>query len=340
MPRYFLHLPEHSDPLPWDPRGGPRPERADTRFFGQVFIAMEALLDDPEIDVYLTFDVEALPSYGDRVVAVVLGDEAARIPRYVHRVKATFKCYGIRPAWDPGLLRAPSMTALLSVAQIGVRWLRWIPGAITYARADIARRGTAASARPILKTIPIGTFNQLDLPILPIADRTTDISFAGSVEHKSSFRQLLGTPKSRVRKDMLAAARELSTQRPNLSVDLGVTASFLDSMAMSPESYSHALMDSKICLAPRGTSAETFRIFEGMRYGCIVVSDRLPKRWFFAGAPIIEVDRWRDLESVAMPILEDPDRLTAWHERTLSWWRDRCAEPAVGRRIAETLNSA
>ena len=41
MPRYFLDLPEESAPIPWDVHAGPRPERADTRYFGAAFAAME-----------------------------------------------------------------------------------------------------------------------------------------------------------------------------------------------------------------------------------------------------------------------------------------------------------
>ncbi len=41
MPRYFLDLPEEPAPIPWDVHAGPRPERADTRYFGAAFAAME-----------------------------------------------------------------------------------------------------------------------------------------------------------------------------------------------------------------------------------------------------------------------------------------------------------
>ena len=101
MPRYFLDLPEASAPIPWDVHAGPRPERADTRYFGAAFAEMERGLRDPDIDVYLTWDTRRLPAYGPRVVAVLLGDEAGRIPRYVDRVRAVFKSYGVRPQPAP-----------------------------------------------------------------------------------------------------------------------------------------------------------------------------------------------------------------------------------------------
>ncbi len=39
-PRYFLDLPEEPAPIPWDVDAGPRPERADTRYFGGAFREM------------------------------------------------------------------------------------------------------------------------------------------------------------------------------------------------------------------------------------------------------------------------------------------------------------
>src|SRR4051794_26778666 len=131
MPRYFLDLPEESAPIAWDIHAGPRPERADTRYFGRAFEAMEAGLRDPDVDVYLTWDTRRLPAYGDRVVAVVLGDESGRIPLYVDRVRAVFKSYGLRPQPASEIRAGAPVTAALELAQRSVHWLRWLPGAAT-----------------------------------------------------------------------------------------------------------------------------------------------------------------------------------------------------------------
>jgi hypothetical protein len=337
MPRYFLDLPEEQAPRSWDPHSGPHPRRADTRYFGAVFLAMEPLLSDPRLDIYLTWDWERLPAYGETVVAVLLGDEVGRIPRYTGRVRAVFKCYGTHPVLGVGAVRDRSLTGLANFVQYGVRWVRWLPSGVGYARLVARARFRGPGSPPAVTTIPLGTYNQLDLPVVPIEQRSTDLFFAGSVEHKASLRHRLG-PKSLTRHDMLTAVRRLAEQRPGLRLDLRLTPDFGASAAAAPGDLSRGLMDSKVCLAPRGTSVETFRLFEGLRAGCVVVAGRLPPHPFYAGAPVIQLDRWSELDRALPPVLDLPAELRRLHGEALAWWRDHCSEEAVGRFLAEKLN--
>lgn len=324
MARYWLDLPEHNVPLQWDPQTGPRPERADTRYFGGVFRYMDAALDDDDLDVYLTWDVRRLPSYGPRVIAIVLGDEAGRVPAYLGQVLAVFKPYGGRPVLRSADGRG--LTSPASAVESLLGRLRALPGELR------ARRLTA----PVVP-IPLGTYNQLDLPIADLADRTTDVFFAGSVVHRRDEHALLGTPKARTRRAMLASLEDLRRRRPALRIDVRLTAGFAESIAGSPEDYSRGLMDARICLAPRGTSLETFRVFEGLRYGCIVIANRLPHRPFYDGAPVVQLDRWKDLpEAVAR--FDDLTTRQRWHRDALAWWRSRCSEQVVGALMARRVN--
>ena len=337
MPRYFLDLPEEPAPIAWDVHQGPRRERADTRYFGGVFEAMEPQLRDPDVDVYLTWDTRRLPAYGERVVAVVLGDESGQIPRYVHRVRAVFKSYGLRPQPAGELRAADPLTGALELAQRSVHWLRWLPGAAGLARMRLERRLSGRALPPDVALIPVGTYNQLDLPLVPMGDRSTDVFFAGSVEHDASVRARIGSPKARSRREMVTAVESLAARRPGLRTDVRLTSGFTASEGAA-EGYSQALMNSRICLAPRGNSAETFRVLEGLRYGCVVVGERLPRFWFYEGSPVLQLRSWDELERVVAPILEDPDEIARLHAESLAWWRDRCSEQAVGRFLAERLN--
>jgi hypothetical protein len=334
VPSYFIDLPEQANPLRWDPRDGPLPQRADTRYFGAALVAMEEHLVERDLDIYLTWNAHRLPGYGRRVVAILLGDESGQIPRYVNRVGAVFKCYGNRPTL--GELR-PDLLGLTALMQGGYRWLRWLPGAINHADGRRRRSIHGERGAPDPFPIPVGTYNQLDLPVRSMGERGVDVFFAGSIAHHGG-RRGISSPKELARTQMLEAVHALVQTRPGVRAEVRTTARFTESAAASATDYSHALMNAKVCLAPRGTSLETFRVLEGLRYGCLVVAESLPQNRFYDNAPLLRLTRWNRLSSLLSTVLDDPLALQDWHERALAWWRERCSEAAVGQYLARSLN--
>ena len=339
---YYLCFPPHwkKEPLAWNPyEPCPEPKRyARTTYLGGAFQVMERHLAHTGLTFYLTPDLGGLPSYGPDIVAVVQEDEAARIPAYVHKVRATFKCYGTKPARPPGLLVRPTFQNLLAHIQFLRNSARRLPGRLRYARQQ-RRDGVG----PPIYTIPLGYANQHTLPVKPIDARAVDVFFAGSVTHKCypawSLKRWFGTPKDLARRQMLAGL-EWATQRlPGLNVDLRLQSNFRDSINASAAAYSEGMMNARICLVPRGASLETYRFFEAMRYGCVTISEALPRHWFYEDTPAIQVMHWRELPDILASLLADPDGLRARHEATLVWWQDRCSEAALGRYFAEKLNA-
>jgi hypothetical protein len=345
--RYLIHLGYADAPKPWalfeDDPDAPSYVRG-------VLREMERRLGPRGLTVYVTWKLDAVPTTGDRVVAVVLGDEWARVPLYAADVLATFKCYGTRPALgrlppDPGL-------ALMLLAKHARTWAHGREGRRRYARATRERRARGEAVPPVYP-IPLGYGNQLDLPVRPLAERATDLFFAGSVAHGEypwyAPQRWLRSPKELARARMLAALETLRARRPEWRVRTTTTASFaLNALhygtpdaatVLGGDAYSHALMDTRLCLAPRGTSAETFRYFEGLRYGCVVLAEPQPPRPFYADAPVVEVTDWRRLEAVAAGLLADPARMERLHRAALAWWRTRCSEEAVGAEMAERVEA-
>ena len=104
--------------------------------------------------------------------------------------------------------------------------------------------------------------------------------------------------------------------------------------------YSDLLAQSCLCVVPRGNSPETFRFFEALRAGCIVVCEALPGHWFYKGAPVITLDRWSDLSRVVPSLVGDPQELERLQLASLRWWRERCSEEAVGRYMADHVRAA
>ena len=107
---------------------------------------------------------------------------------------------------------------------------------------------------------------------------------------------------------------------------------------MSPDAYGRCLVNTKIALSPRGVSHETFRTYEAMRAGCVVVTDRQLSSWFTNGWPIIEVDDWLDVGDLVDGLIDDPVRLTDLSSNTIAWWQEYCSEEAVAHYIVRQLS--
>jgi hypothetical protein len=190
--------------------------------------------------------------------------------------------------------------------------------------------------------VPLGYARQVDIDPNPLDTRRYLISFLGSVEqysvHPLSPRALFDPPKLIERSRMVEAVRRLSKTISN-DVFLKTTGSYLESIVSDGARYSEIMADTKICLSPRGSSPETYRFFEALRYGCVVVCNRLPNHWFYEGCPAIQIDDWRDLESRLQPLLASPTQLAALHRDSLAWWLSRCSEHAMASLFAQCLES-
>jgi hypothetical protein len=320
-------------------RDGPRewtppvavPEMLDTWYFGRALAAMERELAVGPLTVYLTFDVDELPSYGDDVVVVLIGDEWARTPAYLPRVRAVFRNLCARPNLGASLLPRPSLVSLSAL----------LPASRAALRAAQSRLALLGRERAPQIELPIGTYNVLDLPTKPIAARDADLFFAGSVAQAPGPISKLKTrvmPKGLARQAMLRSVSRLE-RRGGLRVDLRITPGFQESAAADPDQYSRALMDARIALVPRGATTETHRFFQALKYGCVVVTDAIPPIWFYEQAPVLRLPSWRELERTVVPLLADGERLEALHRQSLAWWRSACSEEAVGRYMAHTLNA-
>lgn len=332
------------NPIPWNIPDADEKVNADCIYFGKVFEAMESSLKERGLIFYLTWSIDELPSYGQNVVAVVLGDEWCCIPKYFHKVRAVFKSYGISPELGFNPLLRPSFLNLLTLLQFLKNWFIRLPSLLNY-RFQQFRYSKSNDKLPCIYDIPLGYFNQLDLPIKDIEERSNDVFFAGSVAFKSyplwSIRHWLQTPKIIARKQMVSSVYKIQEKHPEVKVELSLTPSFgyQGSRNIAAKTYSEKLMDAKICLVPRGSSFETFRFFEALRYGCVVIAETLPSRWFYDGSPAIQIEDWNKLEEIVENLSKDSYLMKKLHKESLDWWKNKCSETAVGSYIAEKLNN-
>lgn len=312
-------------------------------YFSKVFAAMEEHLDVSGITFYLAWsDVSDLPTYGKDVIAIVVNDEWCRIPKYFYKVKATFKCYGIEQTIGCNFIANPSYLNFLTTIQFVRNWFIRLPSIFNYISKKNKSVCGLNHSQSNIYDIPLGYANQLDLPIKDLDERMYDISFLGSVSHSKhtvwSPKYWMKTPKQFSRERMIASLQSVILKYPNLKVELSLTDSFSKSMGTDASIYSEKMMNTKICLIPRGTSFETFRFFEAIRYGCIAITEALPSRWFYTGSPAIQLSDWRDLETTIQNLLSDPQLMRQKSQETLNWWKTKCSEESLGYYMAHQIN--
>ena len=278
--------------------------------------------------MYVTYDLDRLPEYGEHVVAIVLGDEWARRPLYAGAVRVVFKAYGTDYTFPSMPVRLEPYAVVSLIQDLRVELLRLRhPG----------RRRRDGHIVPV----PIGTYRQRDLPLVPLDERAYDVYFGGSTTNgnhsRRSWRYWLRSPKNISRALMLEHLEALATQHPDLAIVTKRTANFLGTTDDDAVAYSHAMMQSRICVAPRGTSLETYRFFEGLRAGCVMICERLPNRPFYTGAPMVTIDDWSTLASTISALLADRERMQHMHLASLHWWHEHCAPAALGRLFADHI---
>ncbi len=290
----------------------------------QEFVALDT--HNKKYHFLLTRKVDTLPQFSsdklNNLVVFLLGDEWCRVPSYASKVLAVFKCYGSTPTLEfhQSNLYLNSLILLQYIRVIFKDLKRW----------GIKRKNVFP--------FPLGYFRQSDLPISPIFERTCDVSFLGSLKNSPkqplirSFR-FLKSPKIVSRRSMISCISNWQSAK-QYNIDVQLTSCFPHAKETSEISdYSERLMNTKICLSPRGTSLETFRYFEALRYGCVLISEPVPNYWFYKDSPAIYLNDWNKLPSLLESLLEDPNRLVELHHKALNWWKNQCSPSAVSSQM-------
>ena len=262
---------------------------AELRFtYGVLELALPQSSEE-SLHFHFTKDAYELPEYGRHVVAVLVQEERCKVPVYGRHVLATIRnCLshpfiGFRPHARMGRLE-------------GVLLFEYARDWYTHLRSRHAQAHTPpAWGAPIRREalvirLPLGYHSQEELPQIPMKERELDVFFAGQVAHeitsRRDYRRWLSTSKFIAREQLWNELSRLQTTG-KWNLDLGMIAA-TQNVTHAPQfnSYSEKMMHTRICVAPRGSIAETFRAYEGARAGCLVVANPLPNDRIFTGSPI------------------------------------------------------
>lgn len=294
----------------------------------QEFVALDT--SNEKYHFLLTRKVDDLPQFSSdklqNLIVFLLGDEWCRVPSYASKVLAVFKCYGSTPTLEFHQ-SDPYLNSLILLQHIRVIF------------KDLKRWGIK---RKNVFPFPLGYFRQSDLPVTPILERTCDVSFIGSLKNspKQGLSKSLGflkSPKIVSRQSMVSCISKWHNAN-QYNIDVQLTSCFPHAKETSELlDYSERLMNAKICLSPRGTSLETFRYFEALRYGCVLISEPVPDYWFYKNSPAIYLNNWNRLPHLLESLLEDPNRLVELHHKALNWWENQCTPFAVSSQMFRYL---
>ena len=310
MIRHFI-VERGAESRPWDP-ANPGPELPrDCPYFGKVLLEFEKHVGNEDLHCYLTWDNDSLPEYGAHVIAILIGEEWGLMPRYARHVRMVARVMGLYPflgvrRWWP----INRLTAMLVPKHIR-NWIRHLRSRFRYSRPPACWPAPVVE-KPTLLTLPWGSANLVEVPLKKMNERHYNYFFSGGIAlGAEGYRKITGGPKIYSREALVKSVANLEKKYPELASNRAIvvhkdvgTGNLKDS-----ESYALRMMDSKVCLAPRGSVADTWRYFEGLKSGSAVITNPLPDEWYYRGAPVIQIDHWNELESVLLPLLADPGRL-------------------------------
>lgn len=339
MIRHFI-VERNASPREWDPKNpGPKLPR-DCLYFGKALVEMERHLPEEEIRCYLTWDNDSLPELGPQVVAILIGEEWGMIPRYARHVRLVARVMSRRPflgvhSWLP-LNRLKVMLA----AKYLRNWLFHLRSWLRY-QFPPSSWPPKVHSRTNIVHLPWGSASLVEVPVKRMRERTRNYYFSGvTVGADFGFRKGMGSPKSVARQALVNAIAAIEKKSPYLVSGQTIKVHKTSTGELSDiRDYAELLMDSKVCLAPRGSVADTWRFFEGLKSGCAVVTNPMPDEWYYHDAPVIQIERWDELETVLLPLLSDEARLEELHTQSLSYWDQVCGENALGRYLAQVISA-
>lgn len=170
-----------------------------------------------------------------------------------------------------------------------------------------------------LRAIPLGCNGEVpEISPRPWAERDLDLFYSGQLHpYRIGFYNAL----QEVLLHFRPAGEELSA--------LAVWSSRFRA-GLDPTSYASHLARSKVALIPRGHSAMTYRLFEAMRAGCLLLCEELPPAWYLRDCPRIMLPAdWHNLLPLLKTIWQDPALMEEMHGKTLANYANHCTPEAI-----------
>jgi hypothetical protein len=306
-------------------------------FYREVCRNIETASDISGLTFYLSARAPArLPRYGKDVVLLLIAEELYTHRAYYSRLLAIFRCLPARPIYLDGF--PLSAQHFSSLAHYSYKYLQYVKSLLRLLRSGEQLNLRKSSARSMY--IPLGCFTHFEPSVVPMSSRDIDYAFLGSVTYNSSekkwFHAFMESPKEAARRMMCESIREVSAAGRWRGF-LHATGDMKESMS-NQATYAEILGRCKISLVPRGTCYDTYRFFESLKAGCVVICEHLPNAWFYEGHPGVTIKDWRSLPALLDRLLTDGELLERKSEEAIKFYNERCTQEVVAKRMIQFLS--
>lgn len=163
------------------------------------------------------------------------------------------------------------------------------------------------------------------LPVLPMSQRDLFFSFTGQVlSERLSF---------------IAQSLEfLGNVKPYDALKAYLTLTPRFQSGLSPETYADILHRSCFAPVPPGISPITFRLFEALRAGCLVVTGPLPPYAYLKDLPALKVSAdWKELSPFLQGAFKNPRGMQELQQESLAYYQRVCSPEGVAHQIASAI---
>lgn len=154
---------------------------------------------------------------------------------------------------------------------------------------------------------------------IPITQRKYDVSFIGQLD---PYR----------RSDFFTCLRQLKIDNSFIHFYEGWNR------GLGPEKYSEVMSDTKIALVPWGSgSLDTFRFYEAMSAGCVVLCIRQNNYEFMKGSPHIQIPNWNPfiVEKYIQKLLKTDLQILS--DKSRSFWENNLSPKATAQFIKNKI---
>jgi hypothetical protein len=180
-----------------------------------------------------------------------------------------------------------------------------------------------------------------ELPYLPTSQRTINVFFSGNLHagRKKLYQSLSRLPHLPL-PILVRLQKHLKLEFDNKFPSSYIRFTDGFSRGFAFHEYANYLSDSKIIISPPGISnPECFRHYEGLRAGCVVVTERLPVKPQFENSPVIEVGDWSNGFKVISNLLNDPAKLDELSRRSYDWYQNQLAPKPTAQYVFDKIST-